>query len=67
MFACLLWPAASTAAAAAAAAGVGEDIVDWVSVMNAPSHQLEAALHGRWGAHDTRAGGGARGRSEVQG
>jgi hypothetical protein len=29
------------------AAGVGEDIVDWVSVMNAPSRKLEAALHGR--------------------
>lgn len=28
-------------------AGVGVDMVDWVAVMNAPPHQLEAALHGR--------------------
>lgn len=28
-------------------AGVGEDLVDWWAVMEAPQHQLEDALHGR--------------------
>jgi hypothetical protein len=29
------------------AAGVGEDMIDYVAVMNTPQQQLEEALHGR--------------------
>jgi hypothetical protein len=33
--------------AALVPAGVGEDMIDYVAVMNAPQQQLEEALHGR--------------------